>query len=128
MVLVTLRRSTSQLEKQLINLKIIDYFIDVLNSGEDLNPRWMIKFNLVRKYIRDERDSLHILISDTETDIKAGNKLGFKTIAVLNGIRTKELLIVSKPNFICNSVKNFLDLEPIDIIGRLINGNTFCRP
>ncbi len=127
LVLVTLRRSASQLNKQLVKLELMNYFVDVLSSGEDLNPRWMIKYNLIRKYMGDEHDSSHILISDTETDIKAGNKLGFNTIAVLNGIRTKELLIMSNPDFICNSVKNLLNLETIDIIGRRSDENTFCR-
>jgi phosphoglycolate phosphatase-like HAD superfamily hydrolase len=102
LVLVTLRRSASQLDTQLVNLKLMDYFVDVLSSGEDLIPRWMIKYNLIKEYLGDEYNSDHILIGDTETDIKAGNKLGFKTIAILNGIRTKELLIMSNPDFICH--------------------------
>ena len=101
---------------QLVNLELMDYFVDVLSSGEDLNPRWMIKYNLIREYIGDKHDSSHILISDTETDIRAGNELGFKTIAVLNGMCTRELLITSNPDFICNSVKNLLNLETIDIV------------
>lgn len=113
LVLVTLRKSNSQLEKQLINMKLIDYFTDILRSDDNLKPRWMIKYHLIKEYIGNEHDSSSILISDTENDIKAGNELRFKTIAVLNGIRTKELLIISKPTFICKSVKDLLNIEYI---------------
>jgi phosphoglycolate phosphatase-like HAD superfamily hydrolase len=119
LILVTLRRSTAQLDKQLVNLKLIDYFTDVLSSGEDLEPRWVIKYNLIREYLGSEYDSSHIVIGDTETDIKAGNELCFKTIAILNGIRTKELLIMSNPTFICESVGDLLNLEPIYVKGAL---------
>ncbi len=127
LVLVTLRRSATQLNKQLVNLELMDYFVDILSSGEDLNPRWMIKYNLIREYMGDKHDSSHILISDTETDIKVGNKLGFKTIGVLNGIRTRELLIISNPDFICKSVGDLLNLETIDIVEVKKNENTICR-
>jgi phosphoglycolate phosphatase len=119
LILVTLRRSTAQLDKQLVNLKLIDYFTDILSSGEDLEPRWMIKYNLIREYLGCEYDSSHILIGDTETDIKAGNEIGFKTIAISNGIRTKELLILSNPTFICESVGDLLNLESIYVKGVL---------
>ena len=110
LILVTLRKSNPQLEKQLIYLKLIDYFTDVLRSEDNLEPRWMIKYNLIKEYMGNEHDSSHILISDTENDIKAGNELGFKTIAVLNGIRTKELLVMSNPTFICRSIKDLLNI------------------
>jgi len=110
LILVTLRKSNSQLEKQLTALKLMGYFTDVLRSGDNLEPRWMIKYNIIKEYIGNEFDSSHILISDTENDIIAGNELGFKTIAVLNGIRTKELLIISNPTFICKSVRDLLNI------------------
>lgn len=113
LVLVTLRKSSYQLEKQLIDLKLMGYFTHVLRSEDNLEPRWMIKYNLIKEYIGNKHDFSHVLISDTENDIIAGNELGFKTIAVLNGIRTKELLIISKPTFICKSVKDLLNIESI---------------
>ena len=119
LILVTLRRSASQLYKQLVNLELIDYFTDVLSSGEDLEPRWMIKYNLIKEYLGSGYASSHMLVGDTETDIKAGNELCFKTIAILNGIRTKELLILSNPTFVCESVGDLLNLESIYVKGAL---------
>lgn len=119
LILVTLRRSASQLYRQLVDLELIDYFTDVLSSGEDLEPRWMIKYNLIKEYLGCGYDSSHILVGDTETDIKAGNEIGFKTIAVSNGIRIKELLILSNPTFICESVGDILNLESIYVKGVL---------
>ena len=77
-----------------------------------------IKYNLIKKFLQDNCDPDHIVIGDTETDIIAGNELGLKTIAVLNGIRTKELLLKSNPDFICNSVEDLLNFEWIDLVGK----------
>ena len=102
----------------MVSLGIVDYFTDVLSSGEDIQPRWMIKYNLIGGYLAHERDPSYTLISDTESDIKAGNALGLRTIAVLNGIRNKALLMMSNPDLICNTVTDLLKYETIGIDGR----------
>ena len=56
------------------------------------------------------------MIGDTEADIIAGNELSIKTIAVLNGIRTREFLLKSDPNFICKSIKDLLNPELVKIL------------
>ena len=118
LILVTLRKSSSQLDQELSNLDLKKYFSYVLRSGRDFKPRWKIKYNLIKRLLQDSYDSNHVVIGDTETDIIAGNELGLKTIAVLNGIRTKELLLKSNPDFICNSIEDLLNLEWIDLIGK----------
>ena len=107
LVLVTLRKSRIQLDKQLISLGIKDYFADVLSSGEEVHPRWMVKYNLIKEYIKTESPFSHILIGDTESDIRAGIMLRFKTIAVLNGIRDNQTLLHEYPDLICDTVKDF---------------------
>ncbi|OGU80496.1 MAG: hypothetical protein A2W11_13970 [Ignavibacteria bacterium RBG_16_35_7] len=116
MVLVTLRKSREILEKQLMDLNLSIFFKDVLSSGDERRPKWKVKYNLINEYLNGEIGDKNIIIGDTETDIITGNELGLKTIAVLNGIRTTELLTILNPDFICNSVEDLLNLKSIDII------------
>ena len=97
MVLVTLRHSREMLLTQLIKLNLNKYFNDILSSGDNIKPRWKIKYNLINEYVKGRDSKNNVIIGDTETDILAGKKLGFKTIAVLCGIRNTGLL-KSKPN------------------------------
>ena len=95
MIIVTLRHSEEMLLKQLKTFGLRKYFIDVLSSGDDVKPRWKMKYNLVTYFLKNEKRENHVMIGDTETDILAGNKLGFYTIAVLCGIRNRELLLAN---------------------------------
>lgn len=108
LILVTLRTYPEQLYKQLEYLNIKKYFFSVLSSGEEANPRWKIKYNLIKNFLNKKMSTGNILIGDTETDILAGKELGFKTIAVLNGIRTEEILLKTNPDIIMKSIKDFL--------------------
>jgi len=106
LVLITLRKSKHQLYTQLKNLNIENYFKDILTSNYTYKLRWKIKYDLIKNYLKNKFDR-HIIISDTETDIKTGNSLGFTTIAVTNGIRTLEILLESKPDFTYPSIVEF---------------------
>ena len=118
LILVTLRRSPHQLEKQLEQLSLTQFFADVLCSGEQLYPRWKIKYNLIKDYLADNNIPGHFMLGDTEADIIAGNELGLKTIAVLNGIRSERLLLKTNPDIICNSAKDLLKPELINLFDR----------
>ena len=107
LVLVTLRRSRKMLLKQLNQLRIIQYFEDILSSGVNIRPRWKIKDDLIKKYIGQENSDDHILIGDTETDIEAGKHLNFQTMAISNGIRNEKILKQSKPDYIYSSISEF---------------------
>ena len=108
LILVTLRKSKLQLYKQLESLNIKKYFKDILVSGgSDGSERWQIKYNLIEKYLKSSSDNCHVIISDTETDIEVGKKLGFTTVAITNGIRTLDLLLKSNPDFIYSSIISF---------------------
>lgn len=113
LILVTLRTYPEQLHKQLSYLNIKKYFVTVLSSGEETHPRWKIKYNLIKNFINGKMSDENILIGDTETDVLAGKELGCKTIAILNGIRTKELLLESNPDIIFKSIEDLLKLESI---------------
>ena len=101
MILITLRRSRERLIEQLTELDLSHYFDDVLSSGEQITPRWKIKYRILKNTLKDRMNGDHTIIGDTETDILAGNELGFTTIAVLCGIRD-ETLLQAKPNYYVN--------------------------
>ena len=106
LVMVTLRSTRRMLLKQLENLNLIQYFDKILSSGVDIKPRWKIKYGLIKNYMGNTSNN-HTLIGDTETDIEAGNHLGFQTIAISNGIRNETILINSKPDYIYSSTSDF---------------------
>jgi len=108
LVMVTLRRNRQRLLEQLDELNLKHYFKSILSSGEDLKPRWKIKFNLINEYLLNSHNHNHMIIGDTETDIVAGNNLGFYTIGLLCGIRNKKL-IDSKPDKLLNETLELMD-------------------
>jgi phosphoglycolate phosphatase-like HAD superfamily hydrolase len=114
LILVTLRSFPDQLYKELDNLDLKKYFNAILTSGENIKPRWKIKYQLINNYLvgksaADRSDN--IMIGDTETDILAGRSLGFRTIAVLNGIRSRDVLTETEPTFIVDSLYDILSLN-----------------
>lgn len=111
LVLVTLRTSPEQLHKQLEHLNLKKYFSTVLSSAEETNPRWEIKYRLMKSFLDKQKSHDGILIGDTETDILAGNNLGFKTVAVLNGIRSYRFLKEAAPTYIIDSIKEILSID-----------------
>lgn len=106
LVLVTLRSRGLQLEKQLNDLGVRQLFKAVLSSGDDLKPRWKIKYRLILEYLDGKCPETAWMIGDTETDVLAGRELGFRTVAIINGIRSKELLEQIRPDYLLGSVKS----------------------
>jgi len=107
LVLVTLRRSESQLHRELEYFKIKNCFTAILSSSAQVEPRWKIKYDLIKKYMGQDQSNNHLLIGDTETDIEAGKHLGFTTIAISNGIRHEQILQQSNPDYIYSSISDF---------------------
>jgi len=114
MVLVTLRKSKENLYQQLRRFKIEPLFDKVLIGG-DGEEQWRFKAKIISSDSHFEpQDS--IIVGDTETDIHAGKFLNIGTIAVLSGIRSKNKLVLSQPDYIIkdisqlkNVLNNFLD-------------------
>lgn len=116
LVIVTLRKDTLQLIKQLVDLDLKKYFSHVLSSSKEVKPHWKVKYDLIKGYLVDKSDANCVLIGDTETDIIAGNELGLTTIGVLNGIRTKKLLLESNPDFIYKSFEDFVTQNQLTLL------------
>jgi phosphoglycolate phosphatase len=111
LVLVTLRTLPEQLHKQLDYLKLKKFFVKILSSAEETQPRWEVKYSLIRNSFSQENYFESVLIGDTEADILAGKNLNMKTVAVLNGIRSYKILKEVNPTHIINSIKELIRLE-----------------
>lgn len=111
LVMVTLRSLAPQLYKELEWLDLKKYFRQVLTSGEELSPRWEIKYRLITEFLAGKEVKSGFLVGDTETDIIAGQKLGLITVAVHNGIRCCKLLKEADPTYLISSLKEILKID-----------------
>jgi phosphoglycolate phosphatase-like HAD superfamily hydrolase len=105
--LVTLRTYSDKAHWQLKQLGIHSWFNGILShpASGDRDERWKMKVNLIKNSgilnTIDGKDS--VVVGDTETDILAGKYLGFKTIAVSFGIRSREYLLPVEPDSLFDS-------------------------
>lgn len=122
LVIVTLRNNRTLLLKELEKFGLMKYFTRVLSSGEDIQPRWKIKFNLISENFPDKKNRF-LMVGDTETDILAGKNLKMLTIGVLSGIRSREILLGCAPDFIIDDINTLHQ-----IIKEINHGSKVCRP
>jgi len=108
LILVTLRSSKENLYKQLKSLRILHLFDRILTTNANKN-QWLIKSELIKADSYFDKSS-SVIVGDTEVDILAGKILGIKTVAVLTGIRSKDILLANKPDYIINSIKDLPNL------------------
>lgn len=101
LVLVTYRRQRRELEEQLKNIKIINYFDKVLSTTPVIQPKYMGKVNLIEHNYGGSLDGIYF--GDTEVDILAGKHLNLTTVAYMNGIRKMNFLKKINPDFSINS-------------------------
>src|SRR3989344_4463452 len=106
--LITLRRNTENLLRQLKELNILSFFAKVLSVAPTSESKWQHKVDLLSE------DGLQlkagIIIGDTPTEILAARKVGFTSVGVANGIRTKDILIKAEPHLVVESVKQLESL------------------
>lgn len=112
LVLVTLRSSPTQLDSQLKKTGLAPFFEAILTTGgHGIFPRWLVKQRLIVERFAEDLSG-GWFIGDTETDILAGNDLGLSTIAVLSGIRTRELLSICRPQWTIASIRALHTVVP----------------
>lgn len=106
LVLITFRCHPRRLFDQLKERKIWDFFdkILIIPAGS-YHSKWKLKYKFIKKYGNYDKKS--IIIGDTETDIFAGKKLGIKTVAVINGMRSKKFLQKYKPDILIENFSKF---------------------
>ena len=109
LVLVTLRKDGTKLEQQLQGLGLSSFFRHTLCANQPIDSHAIPKATLIsEKPWFKIKGSL--IIGDSEGDISAGKVLGIKTIAVLSGIREREILVRYEPDYI---IDNLAALPPL---------------
>ncbi len=110
LVLVTLRNNQKEFFNQLEREKIDKIFDNILISPGNLQHfKWRIKLNLLKK---EQFNKNSVIVGDTETDILAGKHLGIKTVAVVDGMRSKKFLEKYHPDVLIkdlSKIKNILN-------------------
>lgn len=87
-----------------------DFVYDLLLTRDDIRPVKPEPHSLERALkILKSRPEETIMIGDHPIDIKAGKKVGVKTIAVLSGKKRKEDFKELKPDLIIPAVSNLLE-------------------
>ncbi|MDR3640130.1 MAG: HAD hydrolase-like protein [Humidesulfovibrio sp.] len=104
LVLVTLRSSRVQLEKELAGLGLQERLDLVLSSGLETTPRWRIKHDMILERFGSSAASAAAQVGDTETDILAAKALGIFAIGVLSGIRSETILREAGPDRLIDGI------------------------
>ncbi len=92
---VTMRNRRDMLLRQLDHFDLRRHFREILN--EDTNAGTAdVKARLMTPYISNPTEA--VMIGDTEPDIRAGQRVGIRTVAVTCGIRTREHLETAQPD------------------------------
>lgn len=87
-----------------------DFIYDLLLTRDDIRPVKPEPHSLERalKVLKSKPEET-IMVGDHPIDIRAGKKVGVKTVAVLSGKKTKEDFKKLKPDLIIPSVKELLN-------------------
>lgn len=106
--LISLRQSKKNLFWQVKKLGINKYFKKIIHCPYTSGKPWQEKAKLIRNNLRSKEQA--VIIGDTEVDIRAAKISGIKSIGITSGIRTKELLIKEKPDFLIPNLRNISKL------------------
>ena len=105
-VMVTARACRPLLLEQLDRLGLSTFFEEILSTpaGRRVDEQ---KAELIRDYLTQHRlePAGHWMIGDTEADVGAGRLVGLRTVAVLSGIRNRELLLRANPNYLLDDIR-----------------------
>jgi phosphoglycolate phosphatase len=96
LVLVTLRNDKQNLFWELDQLKLTEYFTEILVGS----PASKNKVALVKTYLKENsgRDNC-VIVGDSEVDVYAGKEMGFLTVAFTGGVRSRNFLSKVEPDF-----------------------------
>ena len=100
--LITLRRNKENLFGQLDELGLLPFFKEVLSIAPTSESKWQHKVDLLNKYYLQLEAG--IIIGDTPTETLTAKKVGLTSIAVSNGIRTKDILLKAEPHLLVESI------------------------
>jgi phosphoglycolate phosphatase-like HAD superfamily hydrolase len=103
LVLVTLRKAVTELRQQLQTLGLSSFFDQVLYPNQRVDDHATSKAALISQnpWFKIKGS---LIVGDSEADILAGRLLSIKSIAVLSGIREREVLVRYEPDYIIDSL------------------------
>ena len=96
--LVTARQDKKQLDKQLINLKIKDFFKTIVVTEQKES-----KLNLINN-LNLQLKKTDLFIGDTGEDIQTAKKLNITSIGVTSGFRSSSILKLYQPDKIIHNI------------------------
>lgn len=102
-VLVTLRKSKSNLCSQLHNLALEPLFDRLLLRGDAEEDGWQLKAQMISSE-NCFKPHGSVIVGDTETEIRTGKFLNISTVAVLSGMRNRNKLVMHQPDFIIKDI------------------------
>ncbi len=106
LVVVSLRQRPEGLLDRLGALGLMPFFRDVLVASPVGGEGWESKLGLLRASGRIGPGAA--IVGDTEIDIRAGKAAGLRTVAVLGGIRSRELLERERPDALIEGLPELL--------------------
>lgn len=113
LVAATLRQRCDELLWELQRLGVRQAFDKVLCSGDTASAEgWILKRQLIETSPNDLRDAC-LLAGDTEADVLAARALGLPSVAVLNGIRSRESLAGVSPDFVIADLAELSAVLPL---------------
>lgn len=104
LVLVTLRKNKENLYIELDILGLVEIFDIILTPNLGYREKTFKRDLIKGDSLFDVNNS--VIVGDTEVDIKTGKCLGIKTVAVLSGLRTKEILLKENPDYIIDDIND----------------------
>lgn len=108
--LLSLRRNSDALDKQIEKLGIGCFFEKILSGHSDTKEGTLLKkADIIKQTIDNPGDS--IIIGDTEADVSAAQQLNATSIALLSGIRSKEFLKSMEPDYLVDGIGDVTNIN-----------------
>ena len=108
--LLSLRRNSDALDKQIEKLGIGCFFEKILSGHSDTKEGTLLKkADIIKQTIDNPGDS--IIIGDTEADVAAAQQLNATSIALLSGIRSKEFLKSMEPDYLVDGIGDVANIN-----------------
>ena len=108
--LLSLRRNSDALDKQIEKLGIGCFFEKILSGHSDTKEGTLLKkADIIKQTIDNPEDS--IIVGDTEADVSAAQQLNATSIALLSGIRSKEFLKSMEPDYLVDGIGDVANIN-----------------
>lgn len=108
--LLSLRRNSDALDKQIEKLGIGCFFKEILSGHSDTKEGTLLKkADIIKQTIDNPEDS--IIVGDTEADVAAAQQLNATSIALLSGIRSKKFLKSMEPDYLVAGIGDIANIN-----------------